>query len=292
VPLDWNNQSMDTRRVAVALIKLPSKVQTSDPRYGGSIIINPGILTILPDRARAITNLIYLPGGPGGSGINFARSYGHHLQNIADSPLSPDDTRSTNISNKYFDIVSFDPRGVGYTTPAFICFPDATQRMNWNIASDAEGLLGSSSTAFELMWARKHALANACCSRMAVDKSGNSGLGAYMSTPVVATDMKAIVGALSRLRTGSLNRYLNTKSSSIESTNKIQYWGFSYGTLLGETFAAMYPGLVGRMVLDGVVDADRHYAGRLFFLESKSLFRPANQNKVLGTGISKMQILL
>jgi hypothetical protein len=47
-----------------------------------------------------------------------------------------------------FYIVSFDPRGVGFTTPAFICFPDATQRMNWNITSDAEGLLGSSSTAF------------------------------------------------------------------------------------------------------------------------------------------------
>jgi pimeloyl-ACP methyl ester carboxylesterase len=176
-------------------------------------------------------------------------------------------------------MVSFDPRGVGVTTPAFICFPDAAQRMNWEIASDAEGLLGSSSAAFELMWARKHALADACYSRMAVDENGDDALGAYMSTPVVAMDMKAIVEALSRSRTESLSRCRsNTRPWQIESVDKIQYWGFSYGTLLGETFAAMYPDLVGRMVLDGVVDADRHYAGQSFLLESILLFDSANQN--------------
>ncbi|TGO55096.1 hypothetical protein BOTNAR_0252g00160 [Botryotinia narcissicola] len=224
------------------LIKLPSKVHASDPRHGGSIIINPG--------------------GPGGSGINLARNQARHLQTIVDSPSNLDDASSTETTNKYFDIVSFDPRGTGFTTPSFICFPDAAQRMNWNIASDAEGLLGSSSVAFKLMWAGKHALADACYTRMSVDETGEDGLGAHMNTPVGAMDMKAIVEALSRPREESLipdREY--TKSSHIGSVNKIQYWGFSYGTLLGTTFAAMYPGFVGRMVLDGVVDADRHYAG-------------------------------
>ncbi|PQE07091.1 Peptidase S33 tripeptidyl aminopeptidase-like C-terminal protein [Rutstroemia sp. NJR-2017a BVV2] len=267
LPLDWNNQSTDPRRVAVALIRLPSKVPTSDPRYGGSIIINPGMVIVLPIEARAIIRMFRskryksFPGGPGGSGINFARYYGRYLQTIADSPLTPNDTRSNDISNKYFDILSFDPRGVGFTTPAFICFPDATQRMNWKIASDAEGLLGSSSAAFELMWARKHALGDACYARMAVDESERSALGAYMNTPIVAMDMKGIVEALSRSGIDSPSRCAKYQSSTVESFDKIQYWGFSYGTLLGETFAAMYPDLVGRMVLDGVVDADRHYAG-------------------------------
>ncbi|TGO38659.1 hypothetical protein BHYA_0070g00300 [Botrytis hyacinthi] len=200
--------------------------------------------------------------GPGGSGINLARNQARHLQTIVDFPSTPDDSSNAEATNKYFDIVSFDPRGTGFTTPSFICFPDAAQRMNWNIASDAEGLLGSSSVAFKLMWARKHALADACYARMSVDENGEDALGAHMNTPVVAMDMKAIVEALSSSREESLIRDREyTKSSQIGSANKIQYWGFSYGTLLGTTFAAMYPGFVGRMVLDGVVDADRHYAG-------------------------------
>lgn len=40
--MDWNNGSTDSR-IAVALIRLPAKVDVSDPRYGGSILINPGI---------------------------------------------------------------------------------------------------------------------------------------------------------------------------------------------------------------------------------------------------------
>lgn len=41
----------------------------------------------------------------------------------------------------------------------------------------------------------------------------------------------------------------------------LQYWGMSYGTLIGSTFAAMHPNRVGRIVLDGVVDPADHYAG-------------------------------
>lgn len=33
---------------------------------------------------------------------------------------------------------------------------------------------------------------------------------------------------------------------------KLQYWGFSYGTFLGVTFASLFPDSVGRMVLDGM----------------------------------------
>ena len=43
---------------------------------------------------------------------------------------------------------------------------------------------------------------------------------------------------------------------------KLQYWGFSYGTYLGATFAAMFPDKVGRMVNDGNVDAVEYSSGR------------------------------
>ncbi|KAK0445892.1 TAP-like protein-domain-containing protein [Armillaria borealis] len=42
---------------------------------------------------------------------------------------------------------------------------------------------------------------------------------------------------------------------------KLQYWGFSYGTVLGATFASMFPDKVERMILDGVLDMDGYYSG-------------------------------
>ncbi|KAJ5619144.1 hypothetical protein N7510_003128 [Penicillium lagena] len=224
VPLDWKNESTDSQRVAIALIRLPAKVDVSDPRYGGPILINPG--------------------GPGGSAINLARLHGTNLQKIVDSPLSPDDAEST-WADKYFDIIAFDPRGVGFTTPPFTCFANSQQRLLWQVASETDGLLGSSDVAF----------------------SRNEGIGARMNTPVVAMDMAAIVEALARWRGGwtpsshPTREPENPSEKSELGLHKLQYWGFSYGTLLGETFASMYPHLVGRLVLDGVVDSDRHYAG-------------------------------
>jgi pimeloyl-ACP methyl ester carboxylesterase len=44
----------------------------------------------------------------------------------------------------------------------------------------------------------------------------------------------------------------------------LQYWGFSYGTHLGLTFAAMFPNRVRRLVLDGVVDPV-DYSGGLWY---------------------------
>lgn len=206
--------------------------------------------------------LISFQGGPAGSGINLARLHGRNLQTIVDSSMSPKDDIDTGHIHKYFDIISFDPRGIGHTTPTFICFPDAVKRMEWEIASDAEGLLGSSDVAFDLMWARKHALAEACFSRASTDDDGKPGIGAFMSTPVVAMDMKAIVEALSRSKTHHSQHRDSLSPSVVDEAAKIKYWGFSYGTILGETFAARYPNLIGRVVLDGVSEAERHYAGK------------------------------
>lgn len=184
------------------------------------------------------------PGGPGGSGVNLARLHGQNLQTIIDSPVN-----SSSLESKYFDIVAFDPRGVGYTTPSFTCFANAQQRLLWQIASDTDGLLGSSDVAFSRIWARKKALAEVC------DEVGDEKIIGRMNTPIVAMDMAAIVEALATWRREKIG-------TSHRDLDKLQYWGFSYGTLLGETFASMYPHLVGRLVLDGVVDSDRHYAGK------------------------------
>ncbi|KIM93355.1 hypothetical protein OIDMADRAFT_106925 [Oidiodendron maius Zn] len=237
VPLDWNKTSSSAARAAVAIVKLPAQVDVNDPRYGGSILINPG--------------------GPGGSGVNLALLHGRNIQRIVDSPISPDESLAN--GEKYFDIIGFDPRSVGFTTPSFTCFSDPQQRRSWQIASEADGLLGSSDAALGRMWARKHALAETCYAEM-----GDEAISFAMNTPVVAMDMVAIVDSLSRWRRQSIQTTHPIRSSQTwmkDDPDKLQYWGFSYGTLLGQTFASMYPHLVGRVVLDGVVDSDRHYSG-------------------------------
>ncbi|TKX23072.1 hypothetical protein C1H76_4724 [Elsinoe australis] len=52
-----------------------------------------------------------------------------------------------------------------------------------------------------------------------------------------------------------MERVLN----ALEGDKQLQFWGISYGTVLGATFAAMFPDRVKRMVLDGVVNVYEYY---------------------------------
>jgi pimeloyl-ACP methyl ester carboxylesterase len=95
-----------------------------------------------------------------------------------------------------------------------------------------------------------------------------------MNTAPVARDVIEIVEQHGRWRELESERMLRTaKHTSQErkeillrtkwrpNQEKIQYWGFSYGTILGATLAAMYPTRVHRIILDGVVNAPDYMAG-------------------------------
>lgn len=88
VPLDWQNAS-NPHNVSIAIAKLPAKVPDDDPKFGGTIFTNPG--------------------GPGGSGVTFILTAGRKLQNILSG-------------RKEYEILSWDPRGVGLTSPNADCF--------------------------------------------------------------------------------------------------------------------------------------------------------------------------
>ena len=82
-------------------------------------------------------------------------------------------------------------------------------------------------------YARASASSSLCTSSVAEGNktSGEYGAFSYVSTTSVARDLLEILH-----KTGNEN---------------LRYWGFSYGTMLGGIFAAMYPDKVERMVNDG-----------------------------------------
>ncbi|KAI5480909.1 hypothetical protein MNV49_006718 [Pseudohyphozyma bogoriensis] len=185
----------------------------------------------LPATAKAADRkgtLIINPGGPGGSGTEAVAREGPDLMEALDG---------------LFDIVSFDPRGINMTTPSIDCFPSEGPAMLFQLDLERLGLryeaqpytdLNASEpiTSQELRWAAKidglaRALDQTC-------RDHGSKILQHSSTASTSRDIKLIVEALGE--------------------DKLNYWGFSYGTTLGSTFAAMFPDSVGHMVLDGVSD--------------------------------------
>lgn len=82
---------------------------------------------------------------------------------------------------------------------------------------------------------------------------GPNGAGQHMSTAVVARDMLSIVDAFAKTKRGK----------AVKDSSLLNYWGISYGTFIGETFASMYPDRVGRVALDGMISfpaLKRHFS--------------------------------
>jgi pimeloyl-ACP methyl ester carboxylesterase len=207
------------------------------------------------------------PGGPGGSGVGFVTNQGKSVQIVVDSGKFS--VSANENEGLHFDIIGFDPRGINNTTPAISCFPDDGARQFWAIQSQAQGMLSDNRT-FPYVFGRTQALGNSCSKIL-----GHEGdeIGRYVSTPNVVQDMVAIIEALGEWRETKAKASLSCEKSRRhdeitkrtmwrKGEEKLQYWGFSYGTLLGATFASMHPARVGRVVLDGVVDAVDYFSGQ------------------------------
>ncbi|KAF7370135.1 Abhydrolase-4 domain-containing protein [Mycena sanguinolenta] len=219
----------DGASAAIALIRTPSAVPHDSPRYRGPVLINPG--------------------GPGGSGVDTVVAAGPLLSTI----IGPE-----------FDIIGFDPRGaskpfplhftriqtseptttnagVARSTPRISFFATRAERQLWSVEGASIASVNSSADALARGWARGIVLGQRA------GREDDESLR-FMTTDHTARDMLRIMQAHGR--------------------EKLQYWGFSYGSILGATFAAMFPQHVGRLVIDGVMDAEDYYATKW----SKNLF--------------------
>lgn len=185
VPLDYDNPN--GTKIALALVRIPA---SHPEHYRGSLFLNPG--------------------GPGGSGVNFALFFGP----AAPFVWGPVATQ--------FDIVGFDPRGIGRST-ALKCFG------NLNQAVGALAPLPFPYVEVEVpLFEAADTLLNDQC-----EQRGNKVLE-HMSTANVARDLDFMREALGN-----------------ELTN---YVGISYGTYLGQTYANLFPDNVGAFVIDAVLD--------------------------------------
>ncbi|KAG9672194.1 hypothetical protein KCU99_g2542, partial [Aureobasidium melanogenum] len=242
VPMDWTaEKGVNNRTVQIALIKLPASVPVTDSRYGGAVVFNPG--------------------GPGSSGVQLIYSSGEEFQTQISAGSKAD-----NKTAKFFDVISFDPRGVSYTSPTYHCFPSFIEEMNYNY--EPSGPPNSSDTAFTSFWTSVRTLADSC-SKRAIE----AGIGEHMSTTSVARDIVEIFERHGEWREQEARKLLSSSGQSERDLpehvryqpgqDMVQYWGISYGTVLGATLADLYPDRVNRMILDGVVDSFDWYQGTL-----------------------------
>lgn len=226
VPRDWLDAS-NNKTVALAVIALPATVSPDDPSFGGTIITNPG--------------------GPGGSGVNFLRGRsGKLLQQMTEG-------------KKHYEILSFDPRGIENTTPNVDCFGKSHLLSRDSLLLEWRGIggLDASESGLRRALALFDGLGGLC---EATDLDDD--ILSYVSTASVARDIVEIADRVEEHRQAQLSlprrdasqRPLDSGPHRRGKPSRVLYWGFSYGTVLGNTLASMFPGRMGRVILDGVVD--------------------------------------
>ena len=164
-------------------------------------------LTRLPatDSVKKIGSMLVNPGGPGFGGSGVARDAEYYF--------------SSELIER-FDIIGWDPRGTGKSTPAVNCIDEYDEYF---------GIDSTPETPEE-----KQAIVDLSqkFNDQCVKRSGE--ILPYISTQATARDMDSIRQALGE--------------------EKITYFGFSYGSELGATWATMFPNTVRAAILDGASD--------------------------------------
>ena len=194
------------------------------------------------------------PGGPGYSGVDMVEN---------------NETEFSPTLNQAYDIIGFDPRGVGSSTP-ITCDDGAGQQA----AGDAQGGMGVNDPLPGSLVADA-AGDDPTPFRDAQDPVADGGAEGNISFPTlideITKDFKQEAascaantkpaGLLDHVDTVSVARDLDVLRA-LSGDQKLNYLGFSYGTYLGAIYADLFPANTGRMVLDGAVDPTLSLGGR------------------------------
>ncbi len=200
--LHWHACSQGDPKQRCGQVRVP--LNYADP--GGrkiSLALSEVPATVPPSQQKGI--LLVNPGGPGGGGISLA--------GFVAQGLDPQ------VAAEY-DIIGFDPRGVGSSQPSLTCDPSFFSKVRPNY-------IPASAAAEKVLENRAKTYAADCEKRF-------GWMLPYMTTVNVAKDMDQIRSAMGQ--------------------SKLSYLGYSYGTYIGQVYATLFPQRVQRMVLDSTVD--------------------------------------
>ncbi|MFG2295540.1 alpha/beta hydrolase [Streptomyces sp. NPDC048603] len=186
VPLDYRRP--EGRKIDLAISRIKS---TNPAKRQGILLSNPG--------------------GPGGPGL--------------DMPLLMHQQMPANVRDQY-DLIGFDPRGVGKSSPITCGLTEAEQNF--------DRAYRPGTYAADVAWART--VADKCR-----EKSGD--VLRHITTRNTARDMDTVRAVLGEKKTS--------------------FVGYSYGTYLGAVYSQMFPQRTDRFVLDSAVDPQRAWRGMI-----------------------------
>ena len=180
------------------------------------------------------------PGGPGDSGVSFAER--------ASNAFSPD------LLNAY-DIIGFDPRGVGSST-AITCSSDDDSSSGTAEPSASAGATASASASGTPSAGTEPstgASAGTASGGESYEEWAESTRQSFQELTEQCAANTEPAALLDHVDTVSAARDLDILRA-LAGQEKLNYLGFSYGTYLASVYAETFPGNTGRMVLDGAID--------------------------------------
>ena len=222
--IDWKDCSDGTASFQCGMVTVPLDYEHPD---GQTITI--AVRKLAASDGNAEHGSLFLnPGGPGGSGVAM-------MQVMA--PMLTEETRGA------YDIIGFDPRGVGQSTPITCWTNDEIKQHLANPSDDAgptDPLKGITSTNTPAQDKIDRGTANAarCAQHSQVPE-----LLDHVGTRNVARDLDIL--------------------RATNSNAKLNYLGVSYGTYIGAIYADLFPDHVGRVVLDSAMDPSKRSGGEI-----------------------------
>jgi pimeloyl-ACP methyl ester carboxylesterase len=200
---DWVDDTTDIPTAKCTTVSVPVDYNNPTGPQSKLAVIR------IPATGQRIGSLLVNPGGPGASAVDLAAGMAPDLAN-------------TDIA-RHFDLVGFDPRGVGHSTPALRCRSDAEFD-----AFRKEPMVDYSPAGVAHIEQVYKQLVQQCANRM------GSAFLANVGTASAAHDMDMVRQALG--------------------DDQVNYLGYSYGTELGTAYLERFSDHVRAMVLDGAID--------------------------------------